>query len=355
MRAPLREESAGSARAVRASCAGLKTASRVLLSLVVAVLLVAALMFWGGVAPAELARAWRGVAWPSLAAAFAVYALQYVLRAWRFHVLVPRAERPSFACSLAVTSAYGMASLILPAKLGEATFVVYLNRAGRVSAPVALAALVVGRLLDLASLCLGFGSACLVLACSGAVERYPWLWPAAGALLAASVFLFALSARGDRLVALAARASALAGLARFERGRKLLSRAQELGGALRSAAGEGRLVAAAALSLPMWACVFVFCALLAHGFGLPSTITFAEASFGASLAILTSVVPISAFANFGTLETGWVLGFGLFGVSRELALATGTGLHLAQLAFAVVLGLAGHAGMGLVARELRSE
>lgn len=328
----------------------MKPASRVLVSLAVAVLLVAALMVWGGVAPAELARAWSAVAWPALAAAFAVYAVQYVLRAWRFHVLVPRAQRPSFACSLSVTAAYGMASLILPAKLGEATFVVYLNRAGRVSGPVALAALVVGRLLDLASLCLGFGAACLALACSGVASRYPWMWPACGVLLGASGVVFALSARGDLLVGLAARVSHFAGLARFERGRKLLARAEELGAALRSAAGEGRLVLAAALSLPMWACVFVFCALLAHGFGLPPSITFAEASFGASLAILTSVVPISAFANFGTLETGWVLGFGLFGVSRELALATGTGLHVAQLVFAVVLGLAGHAGMGLVAR-----
>lgn len=329
----------------------MKTASRVLVSLAVAALLVAALMAWGGVALADLARAWRAVSWPALAAAFAVYAVQYVLRAWRFHVLVPRAHRPSFACSLSVTAAYGMASLILPAKLGEASFVVYLNRAGGVSGPVALAALVVGRLLDFASLFLGFGAACLALAFAGAEQV--WMFPVAILLLVASAGVFALSARGDLLVAFAARVSRGVGLARTERGRRWIARAHEVGAALRSAAAERRLYAGAALSLPMWACVFVFCALLAHGFGLPASITFAQASFGAGLAILTSIVPLSAFANFGTLETGWVLGFGLFGVSRELALATGTGLHLAQLAFAVVLGLAGHAGMGLVARAPR--
>ena len=39
---------------------------------------------------------------------------------------------------VAVT-AYGMATLILPAKMGEATFVVYLNRAGGTGASQAIA------------------------------------------------------------------------------------------------------------------------------------------------------------------------------------------------------------------------
>jgi hypothetical protein len=158
--------------------------------------------------------------------------------------------------------------------------------------------------------------------------------------------LFALSARGELLVRAATRLATLGGFARRPRGARLVEKLATLGAALREAAADGRARDAAWISLPMWACVFVFCAVLARGFGLPDSISFAQASFGASLAILTSLVPLSAFANFGTLEAGWVLGFGIFGVSRELALATGTGLHLAQLAYAIVLGIAGHIAMG---------
>jgi hypothetical protein len=50
---------------------------------------------------------------------------------------------------------------------------------------------------------------------------------------------------------------------------------------------------------------------------------------------------------------GWVLGFGLLGVPRDVALATGTGLHLVQLANVVVLGVLGHVGMGLASRRGR--
>jgi hypothetical protein len=61
------------------------------------------------------------------------------------------------------------------------------------------------------------------------------------------------------------------------------------------------------------------------------------------LAILTSLIPVSAFANFGTLELGWVLGFGVLGIPRDLALATGLGLHAVQLVHIVALGLISHA------------
>ncbi len=329
----------------------MKTPLRVLLSLTVAAVFLAALMAWGGVSLADLAAVWSRASWSSLALAFAVYALQYALRALRFRVLVPPDARPGFACTLSVTAAYGMATLILPAKVGEATFVVYLNRAAGVSASRALAALVVARLLDFAALLFGFGVACVVLWSSGAHAELSWMRPLGPALLLGSALLFGLSARGDLVVRLATALSRSVGLTRHPRGARLIERLTGVGSALREAAQDGRVLRAAALSFPMWACVFVFCAILARGFGLPDTITFAQASFGASLAILTSLIPLSAFANFGTLEAGWVLGFGTFGISRELALATGTGLHLAQLAFAVALGLLGHIGMGLYSRR----
>lgn len=328
----------------------MKTAVRVLVSLAVALALVLLLMAWGGVDLAELARAWRRISPAALGAAAAIYALQYVVRAERFRALFPPAARPSFATTLSVTSAYGMATLILPAKMGEATFVVYLNRAGGTGASQAIAALVVSRLLDFASLFLGFGLASIGLAASGAHPELAWLAPLGVALVVASAIVFWLAVRGDVFVRIATGLARTLGLARFALGKKLVERVDSLAGALRESSRDGRALRGALWSLPMWVCVFAFCAVLGRGFGLPDTIGFAAASFGASLAILTSIVPLSAFANFGTLEAGWVLGFGIFGVSRELALATGTGLHLVQLALAVAFGLLGHVGMGLAKR-----
>ena len=90
---------------------------------------------------------------------------------------------------------------------------------------------------------------------------------------------------------------------------------------------------------------------VARGLGIGEQVGLAEATFGSALAMVTSLVPLSAFANFGTFEAGWVGGFGLFGVARDTAVATGVGLHVVQLLHVVLLGVLGHVGMALWSRR----
>lgn len=277
--------------------------------------------------------------------ALGLHVALYLLRTWRFAVLLPRDARPRAAPFVAVCAAHTLAAFVLPAKIGEATFVVYSGRVCGVPAHAAIAALVVSRLLDLAVLALGFGCASIVLHAAGAWPELAWLLPLGIALCAGSIVLFALSARGDLLVRAATRIARILGAARWSIGARILARASDVASALREAGGRGPLVAAASISLLVWASIFLFCAVLARGLGLPETTSLAEATFGASLAILTSLLPVSAFANFGTLELGWVLGFGVLGADRDLAAATGVGLHAVQLVNVVALGLLGHAGM----------
>jgi uncharacterized membrane protein YbhN (UPF0104 family) len=132
-----------------------------------------------------------------------------------------------------------------------------------------------------------------------------------------------------------------------------MARLERMGAALQAVKGR-RLAQALLLSLLAWLCVFLFCAVLARGLGI-GEIGFGEVVFGSGLAMLTSLLPLSAFASIGTLEAGWVLGFGVFGVARELALATGAGLHVVQLVNIVLLGLVGHLLMALRAKGVQSQ
>ena len=79
-------------------------------------------------------------------------------------------------------------------------------------------------------------------------------------------------------------------------------------------------------------------------------IGFAEAAFGSSVSVMTNVLPVNALAGFGTQETGWVLGFGLLGIDRELAFSTGVSVHLVQLAHVIAFGALGHLVMGFLRR-----
>lgn len=325
----------------------MKPALRLVLSLAVAAGLLAILMLLGGIGPEDLLAGLRRLSLRGYLTALALHVALYVLRAWRFHLLLPSERRPGFARLLSITASYTMASIILPAKIGEAAFVVYAGRVAKIPASEATACLLVSRLLDLATLALSMSVACLVLWAAGTYANLVWLGPLGAILLPFSVAMFVASARGDLVVRWIDRGSRLLGLDRTRTGARLLAFGDRLSVALRAAGSRRRLYAAAIVSLPAWLCVFLFCAVLAGALGLPADVTFAEATLGSGLAIATSLLPLSAFANFGTLEAGWVLGFNAMGVEPSVAYATGLGLHVVQVANAVLLGLLGHVGMAV--------
>lgn len=326
---------------------------RLLLSTVVAGLLLGALVVWGGLELGEVVATLRRLPLGTLLGAMLVHAGIYAVRAWRFRILLPGDGRPSYPAVLSVSAAHNLAAYVLPAKSGEATFVVYGKAALDVPASDGLASLWVSRLLDLASLTAALGVALLAV-----VARGTWTAPAGPAqvlggllVVATAGFLFA-ALRGERVFGALGR---LVGASRFadsrlgRRATEVFGRASESLVAART--GPGRIPAAIALSALVWFGIFAFYSVLCGGFGLTGP-AFPEVALGSSLAVATNLLPINALAGFGTQETGWVLGFGLVGVPRDAALATGVAVHLVQLADVVLFGLLGHLGMGLAGRRV---
>jgi uncharacterized membrane protein YbhN (UPF0104 family) len=325
--------------------------ARFVLSILLALVVLALLYGLGEVDWREMLTTLASISPLSFLSALALHAGIYLARAERFRVLMPPDERPGRGALLAVTSAHNLAVYALPAKTGEATLPVYLNAVSGTRPAVALASLIVSRVLDLASL-----SALVALALAVLLARGAWsgpLWAAAAAsagLALASLACFALAMRPGRIVGLGELAARTLGLARTRLGARLLERAGELRVALVSA-GASRRLEAAALSFVVWILIFAFYVALARGFGLAANVSALEASFGASLAVAMNLLPINSFAGLGTQEAGWVFGFGLVGVSADDAFATGVGAHLVQIFDTLLFGALGHLVMALVRRK----
>jgi len=331
-----------------------KTTVRMVLSLLVAGLLLTALMIWGEVSPADAFERLSNLPPQAYALALAVHVGIYLLRAWRFRVLIPRAVRPTYTRALISSSAHNLASYVLPAKTGEASFIVYMRTHAAVPASSGLASLVVARILDLTVLCGLMGVTCLVLSTA---DRYSNLWwlDGFGLVLCASTVLFGLlSWRVDLLVRLMGAVARGLKFERIDLGRRILERMGSVAEALRIAGGSGKLVYAAVLTVPVWLGVFAFYAVLVVPMGLPESIGFPEATFGSSLAMVANLLPVNGMAGFGTQEAGWVVGFSTLGVERELALATGVGVHFIQLFNVVAMGLLAHLAMGAMPAAARS-
>jgi len=327
----------------------LSRGSRLLVSLAVATGLLTLLFVFGGVNPLDVAVTVSRLSPRVYATALGLHLVTMGLRAARFQLLIPRGARPDFRTALSVAAAHNMASYVLPLKAGEASLVVYLKMQCRTPASIALAALLVSRFLDGASLCAGLATACFAMRGVGSAPQ--WMGSAALALVGVAGLFLLLSLRGDLLV------RALEGGLRWLRiqnlslGSRFLERLNGLARSLRAASGGWRLSLAALATAPMWFTIFGFYAVLARAFGIPPEIGFLERAFGASLAALFNLLPLNAAAGAGTQELGWVTGFHvLLGVDEKLALTSALGVHLVQLFNVVAMGLLAHLAMGVLPR-----
>ncbi|TDJ74860.1 MAG: flippase-like domain-containing protein [Planctomycetota bacterium] len=323
----------------------MKLAIRLSLSLAIAVVLIVLLMAWGDVG---LGAVWNtlksldpAVYWTSLL----VQAGIYLARAFRFRMLIPDARRPSFGRILPLTAAHSLAAYVFPAKMGEASFVLYLRRVCAIPGAHGLAVLAVSRVLDLAVVAGSLSAVCLLLGALGAAPHSLWLVQIGAALFVLTCGFAWLAANGDRLVTLVTGTARLLRLEPTRLGRTIAGAAERVRAALREV-GRGRFWLGAALSLPVWLLVYLFYAILARGFGLAG-LTFAEAIFGSSLAVLSNLLPINGFAGFGTQDAGWVFGFTFLGVDQKLALESALAFHLVYVFNIAVFGLFGQVAMGL--------
>ena len=329
----------------------MKLATRLLLSLGVAALLLGLLMGLGGVTPSDVLAALSDLSPKVYLLALGLHALTYIARAARFRVLLPRPIRPGLRRMLVTSAAHNMASYLLPAKTGEASFVIYNRLYCGVPTSRGLAGLLVARFLDGAALSLCLAIAALVLHSSGDYARLDWLGLLAGGLVAVSGFFLFAALRGDLFTRLLRRFVRLLKLHRYRFGRSLSRKLFTLGQSLEVAGRRGRLAAAFALTVPMCVTIYGFYWILARDMGMPDSVGLAEATFGSTCASFTNLLPINGAAGVGTQELGWVTGFHEFlGFDYELALSTGIGVHFVQLANILGFGLVAHLVMGVSPR-----
>jgi len=325
----------------------LKSLRQILLSFAVTGLLVWLLLRvtgtqWGGVV-----RALRSVEWPWYLGALFTQLCIYPLRAARFASLLDNAtwrkqhRSAGTAELIPVTLAHTLLAYLLPAKVGEASLLWYLKRGWQVPASRSLAVLLVARLLDLLFVCAFLCVACLVVG-YGNLSLEPARMRALGWILVPVTLVLVVGLwKGVSLLGRVRVALQPLWRRTGKLGGRLRDLVDRLHGALQEV--EPRALAHAALWSPIiWALVFVFYALLARGLGM-QPLTFAQATFGAGLAVLFGLLPISAFAGFGSQDAGWVLGFVAVGVDRVLATEAGLAIHLIYALHIVVLGVLGHA------------
>ncbi len=317
-----------------------------MLSIAISVAVLAGMMWFTGTPFKELWATLRSLSPWTYLAALACHLCTYSLRAMRFWVLIPKPIRPQYRKVWVLGGAHNMATYLLPAKTGEASWIVYVRRYCGVPSAPGIASLVVSRLLDAAVLASSVSIAVWYLGTTGTFGRFDEVAQYVSPLGIIGVLLVVLAMRGDLLVHLLSKLLRFSRLHHWELGEKIIEKVTQIAHAMRRAGRDHSVIKAVLLTIPVWFFIFAFYAILARGMDIDldweHRLSFPEAVFGSSLAMLANLLPINGAAGAGTQELGWVTGFKILGVEQSRAFAVGLAVHFVQLFNVVSVGMFAH-------------
>lgn len=289
-----------------------------------------------------------------LGVAVAVTLLTYLLRAWRWQALLAPIGPTRFATAFRTTVIGFAASFFLPARAGEVIRPYLLARKEGLNPTATFATIILERLLDLAVVLLLFGAFVLTVPAgvvSGGPEQFGhvkfWGSVAAGAAVLGLALLFALAGHPERLGRAAGRIEAVLP----PRAARLVAQLVEsFAQGLAVMRQPGRLVAALALSFPLWMSIAAGIWLTSRAFHI--TFPYAGSFLVMTLLIVGVAVPTpGAIGGFHAAYQISVETF--FAASPDRAVGAAIVLHAISFVPVTLLGVIFMAREGLTLSGVR--
>lgn len=307
----------------------MKTAIKIIASIIVTVGLLGFLIWWAG-GVEEVKASYRGLNYSALFLAMLIYLVSYMLRAWRYSLILPD-KGLSFWVLFRITVIHAMANKFIPFKIGEGAYVYLVRKEGVGTGGHGVASLIAVRLMDLTMmssfLLIGF-----ILTRINGLEAA--IITAAG--YSAIVFLVLTQTL-------------------FIGGRRLVNRIfPQLPFALDDPSFLKRttskiIVAVKEIqhlqnyfhvllsSFLTWSTLFVCAIFLVRGLNYQFLIS--DMLVGAAFTTFAGALPVPGIGGFGPTESGWTIGFTLLGYPREAVIYTGIMFNAILSFFVAFMGI----------------
>ncbi|MDO8584887.1 MAG: lysylphosphatidylglycerol synthase transmembrane domain-containing protein [bacterium] len=276
----------------------------------------------------------RNIRLPYLLAAFAMYGVVNAFRAARFWDLVAR--RIPLRRMIAITFAHAFVNSVAPARMGEFSYVYYVQRTGKVGLGVNVASLFISRAFDML-LTVAAMLVSVVFVARGLQNAQQLVFlSAAGFIVLLAVFFLFFFWETKVLWAINGLFELLR-LKRYAFGSRMLEKVREIISTI-AAGREPRLFARTFMwTMLVWAAIYFMLWFIALGLGL--AIGFWQSVFMASLPTLASTLPFYTIGNFGLFEGAKTLALTLLGFGRELAISFSFLSHIAEIVMFAIPGI----------------
>lgn len=259
-----------------------------------------------------------------------IYVSYYIFLTLRFDTLIHSQKTP-FINLLGITSVHNMLNNLLPARSGELSYIYLMKKRFDLRGSEGVATLLVARIMDFIAIFFYFILASLfilnikstsILAVSSTVFMIFLL-----------VLLFRLQHIADTAVSLLDRVS-FSPLASFSG--TLAEKGRAVSASIKTMSAGGQYLKSFAFTVLIWGLRNFMLYFIVFSMGI--SVEFWEVVFAATAMFVMVSLPIQGVAAFGTLEAGWVAGFMLVGVDKEVAISTAFAFHIILLTYTVTLG-----------------
>lgn len=269
-----------------------------------------------------------------LLAGFGWYLLTNICRAYRFGVLLSWCGLVKPLRLVPDMIVLSFLNNVLPARMGELLFPLWLQRRHQTPIAQSLALLLITRLFDfLAVAALFLAFAFLVRGYLTAVARQVTLI-ATAILLPTLLLLAALPWLGQRGLALFEWLLRGLGLAEYRFSQRLRQLGERVVTAVVQAHQGQTYLKTFSWSLLAWLCTFAWFACFLQAMALPTPYTLVVV--GATFAVLANAVPFITVGGFGAHDAGWAFGFSLVGMEWKTAVATGFAVNVLTVLASIV-------------------
>ncbi|MFW6366998.1 MAG: lysylphosphatidylglycerol synthase transmembrane domain-containing protein [Spirochaetota bacterium] len=263
------------------------------------------------------------------------YLFSNFFKTLRFLVFFDR-EKLSLARMFTVVSYHNFFNQIMPARTGELTLVYYLKTILKMDVSRGVHSLLVVRFMDLFIVAVFFIVSFLFTATK---TVSPALLAAACGIgivsLAVILFIDRFMKPSARIFDAVTRATGLSKVSVIHKGGEKLYQLAETFG---KDSVTHKIPMLVMTSLLVWGALYTFSYFVIMAF--TDELSYFQSVLGSTAAVLTNVLPINSFGSFGTMEAGWVGGYYLVGIGKNVAILSAFTYHLVNFASAGIIALA---------------
>ena len=278
-----------------------------------------------------------------LVAGFILYTCSYYFRALRFHILLNKEVRLRDLFN--IVCVHNMVNNILPARTGELSYIYLLKKLHNKKTGEGIATLFVARVFDFISISLLFlVSAFMMHELPKMIIKLVWVIALFLGLIA--IFLIALLLFGKPFLNLVKTFFEMFNWDKKHFADYLLRKGEETVESFEKIKISGKIIIIALIlnSFAIWLFLYSLNYILVRAMDI--NLSYFEVVFASTFAVFTTILPIQGIGGFGTLESGWTVGFIAVGVTKEVAISSGFGFHIILWLYFVILGCWGLFRMG---------